>query len=50
VLERSAQLSSVIGECLFLPLDFMLFILGAAIETAEGGFDTRYRPQRIFEV
>jgi hypothetical protein len=50
VLEGAAQLGTVIGEGLFLPLDFMVFVLGAAIETAEGVLDTLNRPQRILGV
>jgi hypothetical protein len=34
VLEGAAQLGSVIGERLLLPLDFMVFVLGAMIQEA----------------
>jgi hypothetical protein len=50
VLEGAAQLRAVIGEGLLLPLDFKLFILGVAIEAAEGVLDALNRTQRILGV
>ena len=50
VLKGPAQLGAVIGQGLLLPLDFLLFFLGAAIEAAEGVLDTRDRPQRVFGI
>jgi hypothetical protein len=40
VLEGPAQLGTVVGEGLLLPLDFMVFLVGAVIETAEDVLDT----------
>ena len=50
VLEGAAQLGPVIGQGLLLPLDFALFVLGAAIEAAQGVLDARNRAQRIVGV
>ena len=50
VLEGAAQLGPVIGQGLLLPLDFLLFLLGAAIKAAQDMLDARYRPQRIVGV
>jgi len=43
VLEGPAQLRAVIGQGLCLPVDFKLFVLDAAIETAKGGCRIRCR-------
>jgi hypothetical protein len=50
VLERAAQLGTVIRQALHLPLDFVVFVIGAAIEAAEGVLDARDRSQRIIGV
>ena len=44
VLKGTPQLGAVIGQRLLLTLDFIVFVLGAAVETAESVLDTRNRP------
>ena len=50
VLEGAAQLCPVVGQGLLLPLDFMSFVLGTAIETAHDMLNALNRPQRIVRV
>jgi hypothetical protein len=50
VLEGATQLGTIVGQRLFLPFDFMVFVLGAVIETAEGMLDTRNRTERILGI
>ena len=50
VLEGAVELGTVIGEGLLLPLDFMLFVLGAAIKAAQDMLDALNRAERIVRV
>ena len=50
VLEGAAKLRTIIGECLFLPLDFPLLLLGLAIKPAQDMLDALDGAQRILRV
>ena len=50
MLERLVCLRPVIRQGLFLPLDFVLFLIRAPVETAQGVVDTRYGALRAVGV